>query len=332
MDQKQKMKYFVTGATGFIGSALARKLADSGHTVHALFRSKSKTASIKHSKIRLFKGNLLDPKSIHQAMKGCHFVFHTAALTKIWSKNPSLYHEVNITGTKNVLEAALNLEIKKVVITSTAGVFGPSSESCIHEQTARKTPFFTEYEKTKAKADELALLYSKKGIDIVIVCPTRVYGPGPIEESNSATKIIRSYIRGKWHIIPGNGKSIGNYVYIDDVVKGHILALKKGRTGEKYILGGENASYIQFFNLLKNASQKKYFLFKIPVFAMKSFSQIFNWLASMFKFYPVITPEMVKKLTRDWSVSSEKAVRELGYSPISLQEGIKKTLEWLNTL
>ncbi len=326
------MKIFVTGATGFIGSALVRALADSGHTVHALFRSRSKTPAIEQAHVRLFKGNILDLKSIERAMRGCHCVFHTAAMTKIWSKKPNQYHDINVIGTKNVLEAALHLGIKNVVITSTAGVFGPSLDGCVDENTVKKTECFTEYEKTKTQADSLALSYIEKGIRIVMVCPTRVYGPGLIKESNSTTRMIQLYIKGRWRIIPGSGKNIGNYVYIDDVVKGHILAMEKGLPGEKYILGGENISYSGFFNTLKKVSQKDSVLFKLPLFIMIFLSFSMKCLAKWFNVYPLITPEMVKKLTCDWTVSSDKAVRELGYSPISLETGIKKTIEWLKSI
>ena len=106
-------------------------------------------------------------------------------------------------------------------------------------------PFFIHFMKeTKAEAEKIALDYSKKGLDVVTVNPTRVYGPGKLTESNSMTKIVRLYISGLWRIIPGDGKSIGNYVFIDDVVEGHILAARFGRKGERYILGGEN-SFLQ---------------------------------------------------------------------------------------
>jgi len=329
---ENKMKIFVTGATGFIGSALVRALAESGHTVHALFRSKTKTSAVRHRNVRLFKGNILDSKSIRKAVSGCHRVFHTAAMTKIWSKKPNRYHDINVAGTKNVLEAALHSGVKKVVITSTAGVFGPSINGCVNENTIKKTRCFTEYEKTKAEADSLALSYMKKDLHILMVCPTRVYGPGLIKESNSTTRMIQLYIKGKWRIIPGSGKNIGNYVYIDDVVKGHLLAMEKGHPGEKYILGGENISYSGFFTTLKMVSQKDYTLFKLPLIMMISLSFVMKCLAEGFNVYPLITPEMVKKLTCDWVVSSDKAVRELGYSPLSLEQGIRKTVEWLNTL
>jgi farnesol dehydrogenase len=325
------MKYFVTGATGFIGSVLAKKLADSGHIVHALFRSKSKTDSIKHSNIRLFKGDILDPKSLYKAMEGCPFVFHTAAMTKIWTKNPKLYHDINVIGTKNVMETALSLEIKKVVMTSTAGVFGPSLNREINENTLKKTECFTEYEKTKEEADTLALDFLKKGLEVVVVHPTRVYGPGLIKESNSTTKLIKLYIKGRWPIIPGSGKSIGNYVFIDDVVQGHILAMERGTPGEKYILGGENISYHGFFNSLKKISQKKYLLLRLPFFIIMTFSQITKTLAKVFSFYPFITPEMAKKLNMNWIVSNKKASQELGYRPIPLEEGMKKTIQWLES-
>jgi len=323
------MRFFVTGATGFIGSALVRKLREANHIVHALFRSKYKTASIKHPNVRLIKGDILNPISLHKAMEGCLYVFHTAAITKMWTKSPRLYYDINVTGTKNVMEAALNLGIKKVVLTSTAGVFGPSINHEVNENTIRKTKYFTKYEKSKAEADSLALDYVKKGINVVIVHPTRIYGPGPFRESNSITKIMKLYIKGRWPFLPGKGNKIGNYVYIDDVINGHILAMEKGHSGEKYILCGENTSYRYFFNYLKKISQKNYFLIRLPFFTIISFSQITKNLAKIFNQYPLITPEMAKKLNQNWSVSCGKAKKELGYRPTSLEKGIRKTIDWV---
>ncbi|MBD3414495.1 MAG: NAD-dependent epimerase/dehydratase family protein [Candidatus Aminicenantes bacterium] len=323
------MNYFVTGATGFIGAALVKKLAHSGHRIHALYRSQPKTSVINLSQVRLFKGDLLDAQSLHKAMKGCDGVFHTAAQTKIWTKNPDFYSRVNITGTQNVLQAALDQGVKKAVVTSTAGVFGPSSNSEVHEQTIRNTRFFTEYEKTKKEADSLALEYSKKGMGVVLVYPTRVYGPGPLEQSNSVAKIIRLYLKGQWRIIPGKGNSLGNYVFIDDVVNGHILAMVKGLDKEKYILGGENVSYNRLFDTIKKASQENTYMFHVSPLLLKAISHFLEWLAWVFPFEPWITAEMVEKLSQNWPVSSKKACQELGYKSIPLEEGLKKTIIWL---
>ncbi|MFW6136913.1 MAG: NAD-dependent epimerase/dehydratase family protein, partial [Candidatus Aminicenantaceae bacterium] len=141
--------------------------------------------------------------------------------------------------------------------------------------------------------------------------------------------MIRSYLRGKWHLIPGDGQKTGNYVYIDDVVNGHASAMEKGRPGEHYLLGGENITYQKFFFLLKTLSRKNHFLVKIHVSGMMVLSKLLIFSAEKFNVPPPITPAMVRKLTADWMVSSRKAEQELTYSPVSLREGLQKTISWL---
>lgn len=121
------------------------------------------------------------------------------------------------------------------------------------------------------------------------------------------------------------------YVYIDDVVQGHILAIEKGSPGEKYILGGENVSYRGFFDTLTKVSHKNYALLRLPFYIIMMFSRIMKFLAKIFNFYPFITPEIVKKLNQNWPVSNKKAVQELGYNPTPLEEGMKKTIQWLES-
>ena len=137
-----------------------------------------------------------------------------AAYAAAWEKKPGDFSKYNVQGTINVIETAKKLGINDIVVTSTAGVFGPSLNEIITEATVSNIPYFTGYERSKAESERIISDYVRKGMRIVIVNPTRVYGPGALNESNSVTKMIKSYIEGKWHIIPGNGKSIGNYVFV----------------------------------------------------------------------------------------------------------------------
>jgi nucleoside-diphosphate-sugar epimerase len=323
------MKILVTGATGFIGIHLCRELVRQGYIVNALYRSRGKAEQIKHKNIHLFKGDVTDTLSIRKAIKECDFVFHLAACAQVWSKDPCLFYEINYKGTLNVLNEAEGAGIKKIVVTSTAGVFGPSDGKMVDENTKRQTEYFTLYEKTKAEAEELILNRTAKGMNIVIVNPTRVYGPGLLNISNSVTRIVRLYTEGKFRFLPGNGKSIGNYVFIDDVVAGHILALEKGVAGERYILGGENISYAGFFKVLAEISGKSYLLFRFPLNLMLFVSFIMLMLARSFGIKPLITPGLVRKYNYNWVLSSNKAQSELGYKITPLKSGITETLKFI---
>ncbi len=323
------MKYFITGGTGFIGVNLALKLANDGHQVNALVRNKEKEKLLNHPNIKLFYGNIQQTEVLEKAVEDVNGIFHLSAFARPWAKDKSTYNKVNVEGTKNLFLIALKKGVPKIVYTSTGGTFGPSIETPVDEETIRDTDFFNEYESTKFMAEKITKDFVLKGMNIVIVHPTRVYGPGVLSKSNAVTYMIKQYIEGKWRIIPGDGSKTGNYGFIDDVVMGHILAMKKGNAGSQYLIGGENASYEYFFKLLQQISRKNYKLMKIPVTLLVAFAAIQMKLALLFKRQPLLPPKWVKKYLYNWSVSSDKAITELGYSITPLDKGIQKTIEWL---
>lgn len=320
---------FITGASGFIGGHLARSLAQAGNRVHVLTRTTSQIKHLQHDNIKIFSGDLLDKKSIHQAMTGCSQVYHLAGLAKMWMSNKQAYHDINVTGTRNVLDTAAELPVEKIIVTSTAGVFPPANGVLTNENTPRQPALYTEYERTKNAAEELALSYVAKGLPAVIINPTKVYGPGPIDDSNTATLMVRNYIRGKWKIIPGNGKGTMNYVYIDDAVNGIMAAMAAALPGSQYIIGGENASYDRFFSLIKQLSGLKRRLYHIPYPIIRSIAWLEDTKTALFKTRPFITSEWVKKLPYDWSKDIGKAQRELNYQARSLEAGLRQTIDWL---
>ena len=327
------MSIFISGATGFIGSKLAAELAAQGHTIHALYRSEEKAKLLNYPGIKLFKGDILDLESLNRAMENCDQVYHTAAYANVWDKDHSLIYRLNIEGTMNIIHAAINNNVKRIVCTSTAGVLGPSSpDTILNESSPPPLKYFIDYERSKAILENILKIIALKGPEIIIVNPSRVYGEGILSESNGVTRMMDKYIRGKWHFIPGDGNSTGNYVHVDDVVKGHILAMEKGLNGERYILGGENASYNTFFQVLSEISGKKYWLAKIPLFIMLIISNLIMMKTYIFGGKPLITPSLVIKFNYNFNISSEKAKSELGYSPLSLKQGMEQTVNWLKTI
>lgn len=324
------MNIFVTGATGYIGKNLSLRLAREGFKVHAFYRDIAGTKGLEHENIKLFCGDILDKNSLLNGMKDCTRVFHNAAFTSVWTRKSSTIETLNVIGTINVLEAALELSADKVVYTSTAGVYGPSGKIMTDENKPYPPSFFTHYEKTKAQIEQIVVPdFINKGLNVVIVNPTRVYGPGPLNDSNSVSKIIKRQLEGKIVLVPSDGRSIGNYVYVDDVAGGQVLAMKNGKPGERYILGGENIAFIDLMRLITRESGQKSRLVKIPVFIMSFLSWIFLVFAEITGIKPMITPGLVRKFLPDWRVSSEKAKKELEYNPVNLEFGIKKTIEWL---
>ena len=325
------MKYFVTGATGFIGNRLVHTLLDHGNEVNVLIRQQGHGNNLDRKGISVFQGDLFDSDVIEQAMKGCRFVFHLAAFANIWSKDKNYAYKINVEGTKNILEISLRNHIEKLVFTSSAAILAPSKDKEeINEDSPLPETYLTDYEKTKRRAEQLCHEFISKGLEIVIVNPPRVFGPGHLNKSNSVTLLIDKYMKGKWRIIPGNGMQIGNYVLVDDVVNGHILALEKGMPGERYIMGGTNISYNDFFALLAKESMKKRVMFHMPISVMMLVSKFELFMADNIGKKPLITPPWVKRYMQNRVLSSKKAEKELGYNITPLPVAIKKTITWLN--
>jgi nucleoside-diphosphate-sugar epimerase len=327
------MKVFVTGGTGFIGARLTEKLIEDNHEVILLARSPSMVPYAGNEKVTVIKGDLSDKEKLKTGMKSCDWVFHMAAYAKASFSDPSVVTSINIDGTVNVFEAALESGVRKVVFTSTGGTMSYSHDGMpVDEETNKNPELHTLYEKTKAEAEKIAVGYKAKGLDVVIVNPTRVYGPGRLSESNSVTRIIKLYMSGLWRINPGDGSSTGNYVYVDDVAEGHILAAMHGRGGERYILGGENLSFNRLFDTIGSAAGRKRILIRLPAGLMKAIVKGITFFSRIFKVSPPITRDFLDKYLRDWIMSSDKAVRELGYRITPLSEGVAKTIEWLRTI
>ena len=328
------MKIFITGVTGYIGQKLALRLAADGHTIHALVRDKEKgRLLLKHPNITLFEGDILNPPSLLTAMKGCQQVYHLAALASVWHKDPQSFHMINVSGLRNVLDACLASGIKDVLFTSTAGVVGDSVDgNPVCESTNANPKLETLYEQSKVEAEKLLKSYIPKGIRGIIVNPSRVYGPGILTESNGFTRLIKMYINGQWKIKPCNGKSIGNYVYIDDTINGLIAAMEKAKPGERYLLGGVNATYNDFFSLVDELTGVKRKMYNVPLPVMLFLSRVQVMMAQLFGKQPMITPPFVRKYNKHWIVSSQKAEQEIGYTIMPLRDGVRKTLDWLNQL
>jgi nucleoside-diphosphate-sugar epimerase len=323
-------KIFITGGTGFIGQKLARKLADEGHQVVALIRSKGKAKDLQHDNISFVEGDLFNLGALEVGMHESDEVYHLAAFASVWAKDDT-FSRVNIDGTINILNAAKKKGVKKVLVTSTAGVIGPAIDGPVNEDTPRQVDFFTDYESTKYESELKIKEYVAEGQHVVIVNPTRVYGPGPLNVSNSVTKLIKQYTEGKWKFIPGDGMSTGNYVFVDDVINGHVLAMEKGRAGERYLLGGEDATYHELFDTIADIGGQKYKLYKMPLGVLLTFGKIQLFLAKAVGRPPLITPGWVRKYLYKWSVSSQKAQRELGYEITPLRDGVQKTVDWVRS-
>jgi nucleoside-diphosphate-sugar epimerase len=319
----------ITGATGFIGAQLARCLADQGESVHALCRATADTAPLVHEHIRVIAGDVRDRSSVERAMSGCDRVFHLAGYARNWSRDPKTFLDTNVGGLRNVLEVAGALAIRKVVFTSSALTLGPSVGEPVDEFTHRSVPPFSDYESSKLAAEDLARQRASTGANVTIVNPTRVFGPGLLTEANSATRLVQLYLTGRWRILPGSGGQIGNWAFVGDVVRGHLLAMERGKPGERYVLGGENASLKGLFRLASEISGRRYRLFQLPFPIALATAFVEQARANVSSHYPLITPGWARCFNQDWACSSARAERELGYTVTPLCEGMRTTIDWL---
>ncbi|MFT2007827.1 NAD-dependent epimerase/dehydratase family protein [Pontibacter sp. 13R65] len=325
------MKVFITGATGYLGEQLALALANRGDEVVALVRSPEKALALQEAGIRLVQGDLDSVKVIEQGMEQCTAVFHLAAYARLWPEEETIFKKVNVEGTRNIANAAVKMNVQRLVFTSTAGVYGPSpsAEVAVTENTERRVAFTSAYEATKAEAENLVKSYTREGLSVIVLNPTRVYGPGKESESNAVNKLISLYVNGKWRFLPGDGKSIGNYCYIRDVVQAHLNALTLGRSGESYLLGGENVSYKEFLDSVAQVTNRHYTLYQVPAGLLQVVSQLLVTAARVTHSKPLLTPKWLKKYLNHGRVSSQKAMQELDYKITPLKEGLKMTLDYL---
>jgi nucleoside-diphosphate-sugar epimerase len=323
------MKLFITGVTGYIGHKLMLAAINKGYTVHALVRDPSSSQLIANDKIEYFKGDITNYDSVVKAMENCDAVMHAAGITQLWHRDRSVFYRVNVGGTKNVLEAACFHNVKKFVFTSTCGVLGPSFKYPVSEEDPRITPFENDYEISKHCAEELVKEYSRRGLFAIIAALPRVYGPGLMTNGNPVSKLIGDTIKRKIGFIPDAKQVVGNYAFIDDVIEGHFLALQKGLGGEKYNLGGENHSYEEFFNSIRNASVQKIRLVTVPKFLLKTAGKFAFSISLFTKRHTHLTPAIIDRLYQNRAVSCEKAIRQLGYHITPLENGIQQTIQFL---
>ncbi|MBQ3333709.1 MAG: NAD-dependent epimerase/dehydratase family protein [Thermoguttaceae bacterium] len=330
----------LTGASGFIGTTLTRQLLADGNKVRGLSRKEPKLPPgftgteeelWKHPNFEYAAGDIMDKESLNRAMEGCRYVIHMAGFAKNYSRDPSVFERINKNGMENVFDVAQQRGIEKIVWTSSIVTLGPTDKGQVGDESMPRhtDQYLTEYEQSKTIAEHEALRRAAAGLPVVIVLPTRVYGPGQFTEGNSLARIIDDYRRGRFPFLINLGVNVGNYGLVDDVACGHYLALQKGRVGERYILGGENASLKEFFRLIDQVTGKRHFKLPLLKFWPMVVGHSCKLGAKLFGIYPPITPGWVRTFMVDWAFPVKKAETELGYQPTPLKEGLARTCRWL---
>ena len=320
------MSILVTGATGFIGSQITRKLVERGENVKVLLRKTSKTQNIDDLNVEKVYGDILDKNSLMQALQGCDTLYHSAGLVSFKKADYKKMEDINVTGARNILSAAMDSGIKKVLFTSSVAAIGPDfTNDLITEQTS-----FSIYGKNigymndKYDAEQVAHEYINKGLPVTILNPSVVLGAGDIYLSSTAS--VLWYCKKKF---PGYMDGTLNVVDVEDVAEGHILAAEKGKVGERYILGNENLTVLEYFKLLEKVSGVKAPGIKIPYFAAYGTAYLVERvIGKSFPNYTTMDLDSVKLSQFNWYVDSSKAVNELGYRQTPVEETLRKTVDW----
>lgn len=315
-------RYFVTGATGFIGGELAKQLIGRGHQVVALVRSPEKAALLNTLGVELHAGDITERASLHAPMQGVDGVFHVAAWYKVGVDGADA-ERINVGGTRNVLEAARDLGVPRVVYTSTVGVFGDTHGKMVDETYFARGPFLTEYDRTKWVAHyEVALPLARGGLPLVIVMPGLVYGPGDTSGVHSA---LVQLLRGRLFMTPTRVSF--SWGYVEDTAQGLRLAMERGRPGESYLLTGPAHTFQDAFDLAAKLAGRRPPLIHPTPRMMRAAASLSATLERLnFRGgFPAETLRLMAGTT--WIGSSAKAERELGFTTRPLDEGWRHTIE-----
>ena len=278
------------------------------------------------------EGDITDSSSMLAAMRGCEVVFHTAALYEVGARYRSQMARVNVDGARIVFETALEAGVPKIVFTSTAGVCGDTKGKMVDEtyhvplEALRRC---TEYERTKWRAHyEVALPMIARGAPIVIVMPGGTFGP---EDHSVVGGLVKQYARGLLPLLPDKETTF-TYTYVDDVAEGHILAAEKGRAGQSYMLGHQPIPLGEFTDLWAEVSGRRRVRIRIPAAWVRPSWVLMALIEKAAALPPVMSSEAIRELGITWIVSSAKAVRELGWKPRPIEEGLKLTFDRLNEM
>lgn len=317
-------KYAVTGANGLIGRHLCVTLAQQGMHVVAICRSSIPVSFMDYDNIELARGDIRDMEFLLRTFSGCDGVFHMAAFAKPWAKDPQVYFDINEHGTERVCAAAQKAGVRRVVYTASAGIHGPQQGALVDENTWPQQ-YHTHYEQSKFNGMQRAFEFCQHGLEVVVVSPARVYAPDEITDSNVPARMMRMYLQKGVGIVPASGKGIGSYVAMHNIVNGHLLAMQLGKNGEEYLLGGENLSYLEFFEVIKSVSGLSRPIIRVPYVLSLMIGKVSLFMANYFGITPTITTPWVRRYLKDWGIDSAK-IKALGYTITPLAEGAEAVI------
>jgi dihydroflavonol-4-reductase len=312
----------VTGATGFIGWHVARRVLARGAKVRALVRPASK---VRELDVEVVTGDLRDPESLRRAVAGCGVVFHVAADYRLWAKEPSELYRSNVEGTQNVLTAAREAGVERVVYTSTVGCIGIPDDRPGDEDVMVSLQNMTgAYKRSKFQAEQVALSFAQDGFPVVIVNPTAPIGDHDFKPTPTG-KIVVDFLKGAMPAFVDTGL---NLVDVQDTAEGHVLACERGRIGERYILGCENLTLRQILARLAAVSGGLAPRWRIPHAVAYMAGLASTGWANLTGHEPRVPLDAVKMARKKVFVSLDKAKRELGFNPEPIDGALKRAVDW----
>ena len=323
------MKVLVTGASGFVGGAVARALVDAGTEVRVLVRADSDRRNFDGLPVEPVTGDLRDQASLRRALTGCRQLYHVAAHYALWAKDPSIFYDVNVTGTRNMLQAARSVGIERTVYCSTIGAIGLPPAGGVGTET---TPVSLDqmaghYKRSKFLAEQEVLNLAKDGLPVVIVNPSAPVGAGDVKPTPTG-QVIVDFMKGR---MPAYIETGMNLIDVDDVAAGHLLAMEKGRQGERYILGNKNLMLREVFEILSRLTGVKAPSLRLPRLAVLPLAYGNQWIAALTGRTPRIPLEGVKMAKYKMHYDCSKAVRELGLPQTPPEVALEKAVRWFRT-
>jgi dihydroflavonol-4-reductase len=316
----------VTGATGFVGSAVARAVAARGHRLRVLVRASSNRRNLAGLDAEPIVGELTDPSSLARAAAGCRYIFHVAADYRVWVPDPAAMLRANVEGTAAMLRAAQAAGVERIVYCSSVAALGLTGDGSPADETTpvNEASIVGTYKKSKYLAEQAVLDLVRQGTPAVIVNPAAPVGPRDIRPTPTGRMILDA-AAGRMPAYIDTGL---NVVHVDDVGEGHLLALERGRVGERYILGGENLSLRDLLALVARVVGRRAPTFRLTQEMVWPVAMAAEALARVLDFEPPVTRDHLRMARKRMFFSSAKAMAELGYYPRPAQRGVEEAVAW----
>ncbi len=320
------MRALVTGATGFVGSAVARRLLRDGHRVRVLARAGSDRRNLQGLDVEVVEGDLTKPSTLLPACEGCDALFHVAADYRLWAPDPSELYRSNVDGTRAILEAAKRVGVPRIVYTSSVATLGIPKDGSPGSET---TPVSVDdmighYKRSKFLAEEEARKFAADGLSIVIVNPSTPIGPYDIKPTPTG-RVVRDAMAGK---VPAYVDTGLNIVHVDDVAEGHWLAFERGVVGERYVLGGFDMSLREVLTEIADIAGRSPPKIRLPHAVVMPIAYVSEAWARLTGMNPIATVEEVRMSKKRMFFTSEKARRELGYTARPARLALEDAVRW----